>query len=100
VDTLRLLRVEGAPHVLPSPRELEVLQLIATGASNKEIAYRLEMAVRTVKSHVATLIQGLNLNNRVELCIWVLSHLEIFRGEAARATLPDPPRSPVDQQAA
>ncbi|WP_161975578.1 LuxR C-terminal-related transcriptional regulator [Tengunoibacter tsumagoiensis] len=49
-----------------SERELEVLQLIATGASNYEIAQQLIIAVATVKRHVTNIITKLNVNNRTQ----------------------------------
>ena len=45
-------------------RELEVLQLIADGLSNKEIAIRLCLSTETVKSHVGALLSKLDTNSR------------------------------------
>lgn len=47
-------------------RQLEVLQCIADGMSNKEIAERLNLAEGTVKIHVASTYQTLRVNNRME----------------------------------
>ena len=49
-----------------SPRELEVLHLIAAGYTNREIAERLFVAVSTVKTHVNNIYGKLNVNNRVQ----------------------------------
>jgi DNA-binding NarL/FixJ family response regulator len=51
------------PEVLNeiTPRELEVLRLIATGASNKEIAQKLYISEGTVKNHVTHILNRLNL---------------------------------------
>jgi LuxR family maltose regulon positive regulatory protein len=49
-----------------SPRELEVLQLIAEGATNQEIAGRLVITVGTVKSHVNHILGKLGAHNRTE----------------------------------
>lgn len=57
-----------------SPRELEVLQLIAKGRSNKEIGEQLYIAERTVKSHVSHLLEKLELQDRTQLAIWAVQH--------------------------
>lgn len=49
-----------------SERELEVLQLIAKGSANKEIAGSLSISESTVKTHVANIFQKLNVNHRTE----------------------------------
>jgi DNA-binding CsgD family transcriptional regulator len=49
-----------------SPREREVLALLAEGASNKEIARALALSVHTVKFHVAALIEKLGARSRAE----------------------------------
>jgi len=49
-----------------SERELEVLQLIAAGASNEEIAERLVIAIGTVKRHVSNILGKLTVSNRTQ----------------------------------
>lgn len=49
-----------------SPRELEVLELIAAGRSNKEIAARLAVSPNTIKTHVAKLFGKLEVGRRTE----------------------------------
>ncbi len=49
-----------------SPREREVLALLAEGASNKEIARALALSIHTVKFHVASLTEKLGARSRVE----------------------------------
>lgn len=49
-----------------SGRELEVLELLAAGQSNKEIAIRLEVSPNTIKTHVARLFEKLEVRRRTE----------------------------------
>ncbi|HEX6305221.1 MAG TPA: response regulator transcription factor, partial [Anaerolineales bacterium] len=49
-----------------TPRELEVLQLLSTDASNQEIADNLIIAENTVKVHVHNILEKLNVRNRRE----------------------------------
>ncbi len=49
-------------------RELEILQCISTGATNKEISLKLFISVETVKSHVKNIYKKMGVKNRVEAC--------------------------------
>jgi DNA-binding CsgD family transcriptional regulator len=49
-----------------TPREIEVLNLMAEGASNKTIARRLEISVHTVKFHVGSLLDKLDASGRTD----------------------------------
>ena len=53
-----------------SPREREILALIARGASNKEIARALDIAETTVKIHVQHILRKLNLSSRVQAAVY------------------------------
>lgn len=53
-----------------TPREIEVLRLIARGYSYKEIAARLEISIKTVESHVSAVLRKLQLSNRHQLTNW------------------------------
>jgi DNA-binding NarL/FixJ family response regulator len=57
-----------------TPREREVLQLIARGYMYKEIAGRLNLAVKTVESHVSSVLRKLQLSTRHELTRWATQH--------------------------
>ena len=50
---------------LLTPRQLEVLQCLAGGMSNKQIAYKLGLSEGTVKIHITLLMRALNVTNRV-----------------------------------
>ncbi|RPJ51270.1 MAG: DNA-binding response regulator, partial [Chloroflexi bacterium] len=49
-----------------SPRELEILQLVATGASNREIADNLVIAEGTVKNHLTNILGKLSVKDRMQ----------------------------------
>ena len=57
-----------------TPRELDILVLIANGMSNREIAEKLTVSLSTVQTHYAHLIEKLNLRNRTELVKYALRH--------------------------
>jgi DNA-binding NarL/FixJ family response regulator len=54
-----------------TPREQEIVQLIATGANNEEIANQLYISPRTVKNHITSILSQLNLRNRTQIAILV-----------------------------
>ncbi len=62
----RLMRRMGAGEQV-TPREREVLALVAQGLANKEIGARLVITERTVKFHVSSLMGKLGVGNRTEL---------------------------------
>jgi DNA-binding NarL/FixJ family response regulator len=53
-----------------TPREREVLQLIARGYRYKEIAGRLQLSIKTVEAHVSSVLRKLQLTSRHELSRW------------------------------
>jgi DNA-binding NarL/FixJ family response regulator len=58
-----------------TPREKEVLRLIASGANNKEIANKLYISEGTVKNHVTNILNRLNLRDRTQAAIFANSFL-------------------------
>lgn len=63
---LRRARRQGRATDTLSPRELEVLRLLAEGLTNQEIAHRLGLSENTVKFHVQNIYQKLGVSNRTE----------------------------------
>jgi DNA-binding NarL/FixJ family response regulator len=57
-----------------TPRELEVLQLICDGLSNKEIAGKLELSANTVAVHRANIMNTLGVHNTAELVVYALQN--------------------------
>jgi two-component system response regulator NreC len=64
---------EGADQPL-SPRETEVLRLMALGHTNREIGEQLELSIRTVETHRSHIQQKLGLATRAELTRYALDH--------------------------
>lgn len=56
--------LRGAPPVALTPRQLDVLQLLARGLSNRDIASKLDVAENTVKVHLATIYEVLGVESR------------------------------------
>lgn len=57
-----------------TPRERDVLRLLARGYLYKEIAHRLEISPKTVEAHVSAVLRKLQLSNRHELSRWAAEH--------------------------
>jgi NarL family two-component system response regulator LiaR len=57
-----------------TPRELEVLALIAQGKSNREIAMDLSISEKTVKTHVGNILSKLHLSDRTQAAIYAYKH--------------------------
>ena len=57
-----------------TPRELEVLQLICDGLSNKDIAVRLKLSANTVAVHRANIMATLGVHKTAELVVYALQH--------------------------
>jgi len=73
-DYVRQLKAKGLDdsyHLL-TDREKEVLQLLAEGRSNKEVAALLDLGVSTVETHRANLMQKLNLHNTAEIVLYAV----------------------------
>ena len=83
LDAFAAAPVAGAPDRPPpgeddpladidqlTPREREVLRLIARGLAYKQVARRLEISVKTVETHVSNVLRKLQLTSRYELARW------------------------------
>jgi len=74
VSRPRPLSLKGERNHGLTPRELEVLQLICNGLSNKEIAVRLEVSVNTVAVHRANIMNALGVHKTAELVVYALQN--------------------------
>lgn len=57
-----------------TPREKQVLLLIAAGASNKEIALELRVSVRTVERHITNVYRKIGARGKADATAWVVRH--------------------------
>jgi two-component system, NarL family, response regulator NreC len=73
-DYMRSLQTRGLSdsYSLLTDREKEVLQLLAEGRSNKEVATLLNLALSTVETHRSSLMQKLNLHNTAEIVLYAV----------------------------
>jgi DNA-binding NarL/FixJ family response regulator len=55
-----------------SPRELQVLELVAAGRTNKEIALQLDISNQTVKNHVSSILRKLAVNDRTQAVVYAM----------------------------
>ncbi len=71
----------GAMEALAMPltkRELEVLNHVAQGYSNKQVAYKLSVAEQTIKTHMTSILRKLDANDRTEAVVLALHHGWIY----------------------
>ena len=66
-----------------SPRETEVLRLLALGLTNCEVAERLHISVRTAESHRASIQKKLDIGRRSELVTFALANGVLVHDDAA-----------------
>ena len=64
--------VDGAPVEALTPRQIQILQLIAEGLSTKQIAVRLSISAKTVESHRAQVIDRLDVHHVAGLVHYAL----------------------------
>jgi two-component system, NarL family, nitrate/nitrite response regulator NarL len=74
VATLAADRRPQSPHARLSRRELEVVELIDEGLTNKDIANRLCIELATVKNHVHNILEKLHVRRRFEAAAWLRRH--------------------------
>jgi two-component system, NarL family, response regulator NreC len=73
-DYVRVLKQKGSAdtYELLTPREREILQLLAEGRSNKEVATRLDISLYTAETHRRRILQKLNLHSSAELVLYAV----------------------------
>jgi DNA-binding CsgD family transcriptional regulator len=61
-----------APEPSLSDRELQVIELVASGLTNEQIAEKLEISKRTVDNHISNILTKTGTQNRVALAFWAV----------------------------
>ena len=73
-----------------SDRELQIIELVAAGCTNHEVAQKLEISKRTVDNHVSNILTKTSTDNRVALVRWALKWGKICVDEFNCCPLPTP----------
>lgn len=79
-----------------SERELEILDLVADGLTNHDIAERLEISKRTVDNHISNILTKTKTENRVELVRWALQWGKVCIDDVNCCPLPSNSQSSFD----
>ncbi len=76
VETVRRPHLEGDVEAFTplSPREMEILQYVTRGMSNKEIAAHLGISHQTVKNHMTSILHKLDVEDRTQAAVYALRH--------------------------
>jgi DNA-binding CsgD family transcriptional regulator len=73
-----------------SDRELQVIELVASGLTNEQIAEQLEISKRTVDNHLSNILTKTDTKNRVALVRWALQWGKVCLDDVNCCTLPVP----------
>ena len=73
-----------------SDRELQIVELVAAGLTNQEIAEQLEISKRTVDNHISNILTKTATGNRVALVRWALQWGKVCLDEVNCCILPTP----------
>ncbi len=74
-----------------SPRELQVIELVAVGLTNEQISEQLDISKRTVDNHISNIFTKTGTNNRVALVRWALKWGKVCLDSVNCCTLPNLP---------
>lgn len=89
----QIINVKGA--VVLSPREDTVVQLVAEGLSNRDIARELNLSEHTIKNYLFHIFDKVGISNRVELVLYAAAHKTCQEGDARLQRRPSA-RMPVE----
>ncbi|MBW4650165.1 MAG: helix-turn-helix transcriptional regulator [Kastovskya adunca ATA6-11-RM4] len=73
-----------------SDREVQIIELVAAGLTNQEIAQKLEISKRTVDNHISNILTKTSTDNRVALVRWALQWGKVCLNDVNCCTLPLP----------
>ncbi len=72
-----------------SDREIEIIELVTAGLTNKDIADRLEISKRTVDNHISNILEKADVDNRVALVRWALQWGKVCLHDINCCSLPN-----------
>ncbi|HEY9669746.1 MAG TPA: helix-turn-helix transcriptional regulator [Coleofasciculaceae cyanobacterium] len=73
-----------------SDREVQIIELVAAGLTNQEIAQQLEISKRTVDNHISNILTKTSTDNRVALVRWALQWGKVCINDVNCCPLPVP----------
>lgn len=76
-----------------SDREIQIIELVATGLTNLEISQKLEISKRTVDNHISNILTKTGTDNRVSLVRWALQWGKVCLDEVNCCILPSNDKS-------
>ncbi|KST63826.1 photosynthetic electron transport-dependent transcriptional regulator PedR [Mastigocoleus testarum] len=79
---------ESQAPVSLSDRELQIIELVAAGLTNQEIAGKLEISKRTVDNHISNILTKTGTDNRVALVRWALQWGKVCLNDVNCCSLP------------
>ncbi|PPJ64842.1 helix-turn-helix domain-containing protein [Cuspidothrix issatschenkoi] len=79
---------ESGTNVSLSDRELQIIDLVAAGLTNQEIAGKLEISKRTVDNHISNILTKTKTDNRVALVRWALQWGRVCLNDINCCSLP------------
>src|SRR5689334_20024765 len=86
---------ESQNPVTLSDRELQIIDLVAAGLTNQDIAAKLEISKRTVDNHISNILTKTQTENRVALVRWALQWGKVCLNDVNCCPLPLPGTVPV-----
>ncbi|MFM7470271.1 MAG: LuxR C-terminal-related transcriptional regulator [Nodosilinea sp.] len=81
-----------------SDRELQIVELVASGLTNQEISDQLEISKRTVDNHISNILTKTATGNRVALFRWALQSGKVCIDEVNCCRLPQAAENRADRQ--
>jgi DNA-binding NarL/FixJ family response regulator len=76
--------------IVLSDREIQVIELVAVGLTNQDIAEKLEISKRTVDNHISNILTKTHTDNRVALVRWALQWGKVCLDNINCCLLPNP----------
>ncbi|HEX4920985.1 MAG TPA: LuxR C-terminal-related transcriptional regulator [Candidatus Bathyarchaeia archaeon] len=73
-----------APLRKPNERQLRIIELVARGLKNREIAERLGISDKVVKNYLSNIYDKIGVNNRVQLALWF--EAQVHQGKIRRSS--------------